>query len=467
MELPIITRILATSTLFNDPASAPMWLAGGLAGVLVLFLIALRRWGVYSWYFLSLALPPLLFSELYYFAFLLGMTTALAEVIGKFSDEPIKSLGTPHAVAYLLFNGLIAAFALHVLMIYGTAVATAQDQLKAVIVAGLGSMLIMRSKLFNIKVGGEDVAFGPDQIIKVFLRFMEAEIDRVRAQTRIDLVRAHMSDIDFDRVRNYSMTMLQAALALDDKARQACEDGIRKVTEMPLGADDRQLKAYHLGFILLNTMGENFLAKVFDRAPPEWKLRAPIRDTPVPGLLDRILAPKDDRQLYFAYGQSICSFEFRKRMGWDAMDDAKFAEQVAPRKGRLSGYRLEFAAPAGDDAEGIGLPTLVLDGEAEVEGVVYRLSSEQLGYLDTEQVGYRRSPATVLVDGKELAVTTYLANRTVSGLRPDAAYLRCMLDGAREHGLSDRYVERLDALVGGAGSSVPPLQIVAQAGGGT
>lgn len=465
MEQPIVTQILASHTLFNDPASAPFWLAIGVAAVLAVFVVAQRRLGVYAWYFLSLTMPPLLFSQLYYFAFLLGMTTALAEVIGKFSDEPIKSLGTPHAVAYLLFNGLIAAFALHVVMIYEMPVGTAQDELKAVIVAGLGSMLIMRSKLFNIKVGGEDVAFGPDQIIKVFFRFMEAEIDRVRAQTRIDFVRAHMSDIDFDRVRNYSLTMLEAAQALDDKARQACQEGIRKVTEMPFGADDKQLKAYHLGFILLNTMGENFLAKVFDRAPPEWKLRAPIRDTPAPGLLDRILTPKDDRQLYFAYGQSICSLEFRKRMGWEAMDDTKFAEQVAPRKGRLTGYRLEFAAPDRDGAEGIALPTLVPDATAEVEGVVYRLSSEQLGYLDTEQAGYRRSPATVLVDGKEVAVTTYLANRTVPGLRPDAAYLECMLEGAREQGLSEDYVKGLQALLQPDGATLPPLQIVAQAAG--
>ena len=82
-----------------------MKIAIQLVEVLAVFVVAQRRLGVYAWYFLSLTMPPLLFSQLYYFAFLLGMTTALAEVIGKFSDEPIKSLGT-YKVAIRVYPGL-------------------------------------------------------------------------------------------------------------------------------------------------------------------------------------------------------------------------------------------------------------------------------------------------------------------------------------------------------------------------
>ena len=222
MNQAVIVQFLAANPILSAEASRPYLVLAGLVLLLITFLVVRRRVGMYAWYLLALVLPPLLFSELYYFAFLLGAVTALAEVIGKFSDEPTKALGTSHAVVYLLFNGLIAAFALYVLLIYDTPVSSAQDKLKVVIAAGVGSMLIMRSKLFNIKVAREDVAFGPDQIIKVFFRFMEAEIDRVRAQTRIDFVKRLMSEIDFDRVRNYSQTMLQASQVLDDKTRQTC-----------------------------------------------------------------------------------------------------------------------------------------------------------------------------------------------------------------------------------------------------
>src|SRR5205085_12136998 len=117
---------------------------------------------------------------LYFYAFMLGMTTAFAEIIGKFSDEPIKSLRTPHALFYHLLNGAISAFALFVLKTFGTEPpANSQDKLKLVLIAGLGAMFVMRSKLFNLKIGGQDVALGPEQLINVFFNFMEDAIDRV------------------------------------------------------------------------------------------------------------------------------------------------------------------------------------------------------------------------------------------------------------------------------------------------
>src|SRR5215831_8968692 len=122
-----------------------------------------QRLGFYTWYFMVVlfALTGSLLTQnaLYFYAFVLGTVTAFAEIIGKFSDEPIKSLRTPHALFYHLLNGAIAAFALKVLFIYEVPHETGLDQLKVVLAAGLGSMLVMRSKLFNIKVGGEDISF--------------------------------------------------------------------------------------------------------------------------------------------------------------------------------------------------------------------------------------------------------------------------------------------------------------------
>ena len=215
---------------------------------------------------------------------------------------------------------------------------------------------------------------------------------------------------DFDRVRNYSQTMLQASQVLDDKTRQTCTDAIKKIVEMPYGLEERQLRSYELGFVLLNTMGENFLTKLFDNAPAEWKVRAPIRDVPPAGILDKIMPPKDQRVLYFAYGQSVCSFEFRKRMGWQDMDASMFAQQVAPRKAVLAGYKLDFSAPDGE-RKSFGLPTLVEQTGANVEGVVYLLSPDQLEYLDTEQPGYRRFQANAVVDDKKVTRDPPLALR--------------------------------------------------------
>ena len=178
-------------------------------------------------------------NALYFYTFALGMLTAFAEILGKFSDEPLKSLNTPQALFYHLSNGLIAAFALRVLILYNVPHDQALDQLKIVLAAGLGSMLIMRSKLFNLKLRGkdgaetgEDISFGPEQIIKVFFRFMERAIDRVRAQSRIEFVKANLENMDFDKVCDYSITMLKSApqlLSADE--RKAVEEELKAMRD--------------------------------------------------------------------------------------------------------------------------------------------------------------------------------------------------------------------------------------------
>jgi len=69
-----------------------------------------------------------------------AMVTAFAEIIGKFRDEPLKSLQTPQAVLYHLLNGAISVFALKVFFLtFGEPMAQI-DQIKAVTASGFGSM---------------------------------------------------------------------------------------------------------------------------------------------------------------------------------------------------------------------------------------------------------------------------------------------------------------------------------------
>ncbi len=135
--------------------------------------------------------------RLYFYTFLLGFITAFTEILGKFKDEPLRALETIQGFLYHVFNGAVAAFSFYMLQVFdAVALTTEGDRVKAVFFAGLGSMVIMRSKLFTARIDDEDVAIGPEQVIKVFFHFMEQAIDRVRAQARIDLVKTVMKNLD-------------------------------------------------------------------------------------------------------------------------------------------------------------------------------------------------------------------------------------------------------------------------------
>ena len=426
--------------------------AVALAGLLFLLMMK-RSWTPYPFYagvlaFSGVVAAALMNDTLYLAVFALGIATGFAEVLGKFPDEPVKALATPHALGYLLLNGVIAVFALYILSITlePSTIDEAGDRVALVAAAGFGSMMIMRSKLFNLKVGGEEVAFGPEQVILVYFRWMESAIDRARARSRIEFVRLVMRDIDFDRVHEYCVTMLDAAQRLEPGVRRELDGAIAELVKAEV---DRRHKAYRLGFLLLNTMGEEFVRELFEQPPPEWLLRAPLKERPE-GLIRRFVAIRGDLP-YMAYATSMCSPDFRKRLGWTDMEETRFRESVQPRRCTLKGWRLAFNHPASaDPASGVGEANVVPDPAGAVEGVLYRLPKESIEFLDSTESGYVRQEVTVTVDGKETRAHLYVAETTRDDLVPDPAYLRLVLQGAREHALPPEYVAGIEALLADA-----------------
>lgn len=421
---------------------------------ILLFLEARKRYGFYIWYFIIIIVAligSLSFFfrnegiyHLYFSAFLLGMATAFAEIISTFSDEPLKALQTPHAVLYHLMNGLIAVFALYVLIISGVKHTTSLDRMQIVFAAGLGSMLIMRSKLFNIKIGNEDISFGPEQVIKVFFRYMQTAIDRVRARSRIDFVKLRMHNIDFDKVHEYSLSMLLAApLTLDEKSKKDCEEGILNLKD---SSKDKQLKSYELGFILLNRMGEDFLNTLFEKPETSWLMGAPLPPKPDNSVMEGFLElfSVGEEIPYMTYGASMSGEIFRKGMGWSDIEETRFYEMVKPRKCVLNGYRLVFNKPVADNPEQ-GKANIVKDDNGTVEGVLYDIPKISMDFLDLSAGGYVRKQAPVLVDKKQIEAQIFVAETTREGLRPKREYIEEILEGARQHELSSDYQQQIEA----------------------
>src|ERR1700738_237618 len=80
---------------------------------------AIEKLGFHLWSLFVVAAAAVIASwiglPLYFWPFLLGMTTAFTEIINKFDDEPMKALKTWPALFYHVLNGMIAVFALYLL----------------------------------------------------------------------------------------------------------------------------------------------------------------------------------------------------------------------------------------------------------------------------------------------------------------------------------------------------------------
>ncbi|HYY41122.1 MAG TPA: gamma-glutamylcyclotransferase family protein, partial [Pyrinomonadaceae bacterium] len=316
--------------------------------------------------------------------------------------------------------------------------------------------------LFNLKIGGQDVALGPEQLINVFFSFMEDAIDRVRAQSRIEFVRKlRLNEIDFDRLDEYSISMLMSAQALSLEEMNKCRESIEKLRTTKY--KDPSLRSFELGFLLLNRMGEDFVAKVFSGLPADCYVKAARPEQHDASLLDKLAQLRGHAPsggvYYMAYGTSMCARSFRELLKWDDMEETEFAARCEPKKCKLNGYRLAFTKPSDPDAKDpalvVGLPNIELaDKDSAVEGVLYKLTDDTLKFLDLSEVGYvRRHDVDVLVDDKPVKAEIYIAEGVRPGLRPDRDTLQKMLDGAHTFQLSKDYIGSIESLVS---TAAPP-----------
>jgi len=421
------------------------YIVAAIVGVLAVAFTsqAVETLRVHIWYAIAISCAWLLFvangEVLYFYAFCLGMATAFAEIISKFTDEPIKALSAPQAVLYHVLNGIVSAFALKVLFLYSAPVTTL-DKVKAVVIAGFGAMLLLRSKLFNVKVAGEDVSFGPEQIVKVFFRYMELAIDRLRAQARIQFVKSTLDNIDFMAARGYARTMLNAAQTLEESDLRDIDDKLGKIA---VSTDSPQLKSYAMGFLLLNKMGEDVVARLFERPQADWYIKAPEMKTD--GLISSFLPTRD--LYYFAYGGDMSSKKLLERLNWTTTDYIRLKE-MKPQRAVLKGYSMSFDHPS-PDQDGSSTANIQQEANSSVEGVLYKLPPSIMEFLDKANPGYMRREIEVIPleekTSKPIAAQAYISEDRRSGLYPTQDYLNLLLQGAKERRLSHDYVAALSS----------------------
>jgi len=155
----------------------------------------------------------------------------------------------------------------------------------------------------------------------------------------------------------------------------------------------------------------------------------------------RLTGRPEDEIWYFAFGANMHDSAFLER------------RRMRPREwrpGRIAGYRLRFnldgrprgrAAPANISA----------DPEAEVWGVLYRLTRKDLLSLDrSEGVPGRRYRHLWLdaedIDANAVRAVTYIADGNPTDGNPSPRYLTLLREGARAHGLPDPYLRFLEGV---------------------
>ncbi len=155
----------------------------------------------------------------------------------------------------------------------------------------------------------------------------------------------------------------------------------------------------------------------------------------------RLAGRPEDEVWYFAFGANMHDSAFRER---------RAMRPIEWRPGRVKGYRLRFnleGRPRGKAAPANISP----DPDAEVWGVLYRITRADLLHLDwTEGVPGRRYRHLWAdgedIDGNGLRIVTYIADGKEQDGNPSLRYIALLRAGARAHGLPDAYLRFLDSV---------------------
>ncbi len=144
---------------------------------------------------------------------------------------------------------------------------------------------------------------------------------------------------------------------------------------------------------------------------------------------------------YFAFGANMHDSAFRER---------RRMRPIAWRPGCVPGYRLRFnleGRPKGKAAPA----NISLDADAEIWGVLYRISRLDLLHLDsTEGVPGRRYRHLWVeaqdINGERMQAVTYIADGKETDGNPSLRYITLLREGAQAHGLPEHYLRFLDSV---------------------
>lgn len=193
-------------------------------------------------------------------SFAIGVFIAASEIILRYRNDPVGAVGSPYGIFYFVLNGFFSLIGYWVLRKYASQLVPgiADDRFLVALVAGLGSMVLVRSKLLTFKSeDGREHALGPDLLFSTLIRALDEKIDGLRAVQRQQLVFRKMKDVDeFDLAVQYVKTSLLSYRGLTDLDRREIADAVEeyRAVDWP-----DSLKLMALGFAVLEICGlENF-----------------------------------------------------------------------------------------------------------------------------------------------------------------------------------------------------------------
>ena len=131
-----------------------------------------------------------------------------------------------------------------------------------ILVAGFGALALLRSALFIVRSGDQDIPVGFATFIQVGLDAADRSVDRTRGRARSTTVARLMTGVSFAEAQyslpTYCLALMQN-LSQDDQQKFA-----RQIAALGTAQMDENAIVLALGLAIMNVMGEDVLASAIE-----------------------------------------------------------------------------------------------------------------------------------------------------------------------------------------------------------
>lgn len=203
-------------------------------------------------------------------AMVIGALVGAVEILGRYRHAPFRAVLTWPGLFYILVNIGAAWVAYYMLGAFEVfASTTVAKDLTHVLTAGLGSLVFMRSSVFNLKIGDSDIGIGPAAILDALLLVADRGVDRREAVARAQDVTELLARVGDPRavarmLTSYSLALMQN---VDVTTSQQINESINQIMDDPEIPDAIKVDivALQLGVVVGPEVLEAAVAALGDR----------------------------------------------------------------------------------------------------------------------------------------------------------------------------------------------------------
>lgn len=200
----------------------------------------------------------------YFASATLGSIVAYVELLNRYNTHFLAIIRAVPAVSYIVINGVISAGCLYLLRTYGffDVEINQGKNLGQVLLAGVGSMSLLRSSIFTIKSSsGNQKQVGAIEIVEALLKSVEREFDRHSSSINLQEVGKIMQNVNIRRYgKDLITTCLNVMQGLSPEEQERLGSDVSKL--MNEAGISEEIRAVNVGVVLARITGMKLLQKV-------------------------------------------------------------------------------------------------------------------------------------------------------------------------------------------------------------